>query len=174
MTSYQATFSKRFGHFWTIYIFLLVDIAIVFYSVDRYGSEDIMKDITIAALAFLLFFLPTFFVHSQYYRRNANDRLLLDSRKGTVEYIHGPDRIQFGFDDIELLEQFQTPPLIEDRWLWFPWASYNYTKIHLNSQREIIVTCFLVDQFDLPIDSSKKKLVRVLFPNIKRSSSQPK
>lgn len=165
---HTVTSRKRFTHFWSIYIFLVGGILLVFYEVHQLGSQDLNFYVTSAVVMFLIFFLPTIYVHLQYHGKNRNAKLRIDYQNGVGEYEHNRERIRFHFSDIKLIEQYKTPPVAEKRWPWLPWATYNYAKVILNNGKEFIITCFLVDEFELPIDSSKIKLHRILYPNIKR------
>jgi hypothetical protein len=164
----RITFKKRFKHFWGIYIFLLLDVVFIFYCIHTFGQQDIMIFVLIALGMFLLFFLPTLFLHIEYLLQNCNDEIVIDSEKQEIEYIHQGIKYKYSFKDIDYVEQFITPPLHEKRMHWFPWASYNYVKIRLRNNENIIVTCFLIDQLDLEVDSVNFKVRKVFYPSILR------
>ena len=85
-----------------------------------------------------------------------------------VKCKHQNENINFSFRDIKEIVRYQTPPVMENRWPWLPWGTYNYSKVKLENGKEILITCFLYEQFSLPIDEAKIRTVKVLFPNIKR------
>ena len=143
-------------------------ILFVVYMYHKYGPQDLYVYILIASGLFLHMFIPTFFVHLQYYLKNKDVLLAIDTRKKIVKYSRGNQLTVFRFEDIEFLEQYKTPPIIEKRATWLPWATYNYAKVKLVSREEFIITCFLVDEFELPIDKSKIKLHSVFLPYIRK------
>lgn len=165
---YKVTFKNRFKHFWEVYIYLLLDIIFIFYMIYRHGYQDIDIYLKIAVCMFLLIFVPTLYVHIEYYIINYKDKLFVDFQTDKLKYFHKGKNIDFHLRDVKLLKIYKTPPLIENRLPWLPWATYNYVIIKLNNGKKIFITCFLVNELNLNIPSSKKRLVKVLFPYIRR------
>src|SRR5690606_41940961 len=61
-------------------------------------------------------------------------------------------------DLIDYIEHSKSIPLAENRMLWFPWDSYNYSIIRLKSGQQFILTSLLVPNMKLPFDEQKIRL----------------
>ncbi len=164
---YRINFKSQLYHFWPIFIFLAIDILFVFYTTSRFGRQDLIIYILIALGMFLIFFLPTIYIHIEYYLKNRDAELRIDYQNKYVEYKQKENTTSFRFKEIKWAEQNKTPAMVENRILkMLPWDTYNYSKIILNDGKELYITCLLVNELKLPIDPSKIKINKVLFPII--------
>jgi hypothetical protein len=164
---YTIDFIKQLRHLWEIIIYLIIDVGAVFYMVHIYGKQDLHIFVLLASIAFLIIFIPTIKIHLEYYIKNRNSNLKVNYKDKVVEYEHKGNKTTFQFEDIQLIDQYRTPALIEKRVGWLPWESYNYAKVKLKDGKQLIITCFLIDEFELPIDKAKIKIHKVFYPNIK-------
>lgn len=164
---YKSNYRQRIKHFWSFYLFLGAIMIFVLFAIYKFGIRDLGMYLKIMLMPFILFILPTIYIHIEYYFTNRNDILKIDDTNYCVEYTHKNKTIVFNFNDIHSIEQFKTPVAIEKRESWVPWDSYNHSKVTLHDGSKITITCYLIDEFDLPIGDEKKKLHRVLFPRLK-------
>jgi hypothetical protein len=165
---YSVNLRSRFRYFWPIYIYLFLDIGFVFYASYTYGIQDLMLYSQIAVIMFLVVFIPTIYIHIEYLLTNLREELIVNDQDQLLEITSGKINKLISYDDIVLFEQFKTPPLIEKRQQWLPWASYNYVVISTKNKERIVITCFLVDELEIEIPEEKVKLKKVIYPNINR------
>lgn len=157
--TYSITLGHHFKNAWSILIFLIGYSLLPYYLMYRFGPKDITIYFIGCLVLFLLFFIPQLIIHLRYYS--------LD--RGRIFY-YTPDRCQmvlmlkdgrtfeFSFDDIEELERNKSFPLAENRMQWFPWDTYNYSRIRLKNGQQFVVTSLLVLNMDLPVEENKVKL----------------
>ena len=166
MFTYKISFDHHFKNAWTILIYLLIFSALPIYMINRFGSDDMLVFVQLSVLVFLLFFIPQFILHINYYMRNKGDIFFYDPAGQKIIINHKGESVSFSFRDIELIKRFKSYPLSENRMQWFPWDSYNYSIIRLKGGQEFIVTSLLVPNMDLPIESEKIKLKKTFYPII--------
>lgn len=156
---YNITLEHHFKNAWGILIFLAGYSLLPYYLVYRFGSEDIIVYYIGCFVLFLLFFIPQLVVHLRYYwlDRGRIFYYIPDNQRFSLCLRDGRE-FKFSFDDIEQLERNKSYPLAENRMLWFPWDSYNYSVIRLKNGQQFIVTSLLVLNMDLPLEDSKIKL----------------
>lgn len=69
----------------------------------------------------------------------------------------------FKLDDISEIFHTMTKPMAEKRMHWFPWDSYNYSKIYLKDGRTFLITSLMINRLQLPVDG-KYQIVTKFFP----------
>jgi len=165
MHIFEISINHQIKHLWVIVYYALVIVGGSFLiSYSRYGFIDHAKILVIAAVAFLLFFIPQLILHMNFYRKNKGDIFLYDPAGQKITITRKGESASFSFSDIELIKRFKSYPLSEDRMQWFPWDSYNYSIIKLKNGREYTITSLLVPNMDLPIDSKRIKLEKRFYP----------
>ena len=113
----------------------------------------------------LAFIIPTLYLHVEYYLYNHKDKLKVV--KDHFQYEHRNEEVSFKLDDIKQIISYKTPPLIEKRFHWLPWASYNFTELILKNGQTIILTCYLVNEPEFDNSTNADiQLKEVLFPNL--------
>ena len=165
---YKSNYRQRMKHFDSVYFLFGGLLFVVVFAIYKFGIQDLSMYLKIMLVPFILFILPTLYIHLEYYFTNRNDILKIDDAKNGVEHTHMNKTIDFDFNDITSIEQFKTPIVFEKRASWVPWDTYNYTKILLNNQEQIFITCHMIDEFDLPIVKEKKKEYVVWLPYLRR------
>ncbi len=165
---YKVNLRSRLRHFWPIYIYLFPDIGFVFYANYSFGTQDLMLYINIAIVMFMIVFIPTIYVHIEYILTSRGMALTVDDQDQLLKIKTKNSERLIRFDDIVLFEQFKTPPLIDKRQQWLPWASYNYVTITTSNNERFVITCFLIDEFELKIPKDRIKLTKALYPSINR------
>lgn len=158
--TYTITLGHHFKNARGIIIFIIGFFLLgPYYLMYRHGQEDINSYRIVCLCAFLLFFIPQLIVHLRYYWLDrgkmfyytpAEDRFAIKHRDGST--------FEFSLDEILLIERSKTIPFAEERMLWVPWDSYNYSVIGLKNGQRFIVTSLLVPNMDLPLEPEKIKL----------------
>lgn len=143
---------------WTFVIYLLGSILYPIYMINRFGSEDKLFFVQTAFCLFFVFFIPHLIIHLNYYYLNRNDLFGVDNLQGKIFFEQDGVRKNYGFADIEFVEQYRSLPFAENRTRWFPWDKYNYSIISLKGGKKIIVTSLLVPKLELELDEDKKVL----------------
>lgn len=164
MFTYKISFEHHLKNAWMILIYLSIFSILPIYMINRFGTNDALIFIQLSILGFLLFFLPQLILHINYYMRNKRDIFFYDPVGQRITINHKGESASFSFSDIELIKQFKSYPLAEDRMQWFPWDNYNYSIVRLKNGQEFIITSLLVPNMDLPIDSDKIKLMKKFYP----------
>jgi len=165
---YKSNYRQRMKHFGSVYFLFGGLLFVVVFAIYKFGIQDIGIYLKIMLIPFILFILPTLYIHLEYYFTNRNDILKIDDATNRVEYTYKNKTINFNFNDVVSIEQFKTPIVFEKRTPWLPWDTYNYTKIILMNGEQIFITCDMIDEFDLPILKEKKKEYTVWLPYLRR------
>lgn len=156
---YDITLKHHFKNAWGILIFIIGFSLGPYYLKYRHGEEyDDSYNIVFFA-AFLLFFIPQLIVHLRFYWMDKGRTLYYTPTQQQISLVINNDCIiDFSFDEIALIERNKSIPFAENRMLWLPWDSYNYSVIHLTNGQRFVVTSLLVTNMDLPLEESKIKL----------------
>jgi hypothetical protein len=147
------TFKKGLYHYWPIFVFLVGAFLFVAFMVWKFGVEDINQFILIASVLCLAVVLPTVYLHIRYYLYTLDDKL--EVNQDNFSYEHRGKKISFGFKDIKQIISYKTPPAMEKRLHWLPWASYNFTEIILQDDSSVILTCYLVNEPEFKINGQE-------------------
>lgn len=165
--TYRISIIHQIKHLWVIfYYFLVIVLGSLFISLRRYGYIDYEKTLLISLIILLIFLVPQFILHINYYTKNKGFILVCDLVNQDITISHKGKSVSFSFSDIELIKRYKSYPLAENRMHWFPWDSYNYSIIRLRNGQEVILTSLLVLNLDLPIEPKKVKLIKTFYPII--------
>jgi hypothetical protein len=130
-----------------------------FYLIYRHGRDNENSYFIVCLGAFLLFLIPQLIVHLRYYQLDKGRSFYYTpERQQLLLRLKNGREFEFSFDDIESLERSKSIPLAENRMLWFPWDSYNYSIVRLKNGQQFVITSLLVPNMDLPLEESKIKL----------------
>jgi hypothetical protein len=90
---------------------------------------------------YLVLMIPTLYLHFEYYRRNKNQRLLIDTSLKSLT-INEQDSIPFS--EIECIYYVMPPVWHRNSNLrMVPFEDYHYAKIKLKNGQEFIFTCLM-------------------------------
>ncbi len=74
--------------------------------------------------------------------------------------------LEFTFDDIKYMIKVKELEYARRGTYFLPWGLFNHSVVHLNDGNRIVITSYLVIDFDLPIDENKKELIQDYYPFI--------
>ena len=164
---YSARFRNGYKFLWPIIIAPVMILGGVLLLSDATTDHELLVDFFAALAISSLWIVPTLYIHIQYYRANRGDTMDVDLHSETIKLLHHAERLNIRFAEIRRLVRYKTPGLVRRKTGWTPWGKYNHARIVLDDAREIVITCFLADEFDLPINDDKKELIQVLYPRIR-------
>lgn len=157
--TYKITLGHHFKNAWGISIFIILAALFPVFMVYKFGSDDLSTFVRYALFGLLLFLIPQLIVHLRFYFHDRGRTFYYTPAQQQLSLrLKNGDTFGFSFDDIESVERNKSIPLAENRMLWFPWDSYNYSVIRLKNGQRFVVTSLLVTSMDLPLDESKIKL----------------
>jgi hypothetical protein len=100
-------------------------------------------------LGFLFFFildiLPTIILHIQYYLKNRNSVLILDTQSKTLNYSNNLETLTYKFNDISKLQYFRNYGKGSG---WNSFGMYRYYKIIFNDNNVIFITCLMINNIE--------------------------
>lgn len=157
--TYTVTLNHHFRNAWGILIFVVGFSLAPLYLTYRHGDGNVTSYYIVCLGFFLLLFIPQVVLHLTYYRIDKGKVFSYTSEKQKMS-LHLKDgrTLEFSFDQIDYIEHSKSIPLAENRMLWFPWDSYNYSIIRLKSGQQFILTSLLVPNMKLPFDEQKIRL----------------
>jgi hypothetical protein len=164
---YSISRKNIFEHVWIIIlgIFIIPMIVVVFNY--KYGTQDITSHIIIASsILIITTILPILVLHIQYYIKNTDTHLKIDYNSGSIFVKQKGNILEFSFDDIKYMRRVKELEYARRRTYFLPWGLFNYSVLYLDDNSKIVITSYMVIDFDLPIDENKKKLFEVFYPFI--------
>lgn len=93
-------------------------------------------------LTFILSVLPVIIVHTQYYIANRGASLIIDTDKKILMYSSKIKQYEYSFDDIQFLYHYVSYGGGSG---WYTFDEYRFFKIVFNDNKEIIITCLMMN-----------------------------
>jgi len=163
---YSTTRKNIIEHVWILSLGVIIFIGGVLYFNYNFGIQNMQEHILWSLSIVLLFSIPTLVLHFQYYLKNKNTQLMIDYHNRSISVIQKGNVLEFTFDDIKYIRRVKELEYARRGTYFLPWGLFNYSVIYLNDDRKIVITSYIVTDFDLPIDDSKKKNFEVFYPFI--------
>lgn len=154
---------KNFSGIMVTLVFLIVISPIIFYL--RTPDGNFFDYIPFIIIGFLLLFIPVSVIHLRYQSINEGMEMEYDDMEKTVTIFNKKEdkTSEFGLEEIKHVFHTMTPPFSENRMLWFPWDSYNYSDIFLKDGRKYRITSLMVYKLHLPV-GSKYEAFKSFYP----------
>ena len=112
------------------------------------------------AFMFLFNILPTIFLHIQYYLKNKDAILVINSELGTLSYSQSNSSLQYSFNEIRRIVATASYGKGTG---YYSFSEYRYCKIIFNDNSKIIITCLMVNDIDNTLEKLLKKEVEKTF-----------
>lgn len=136
---YKITFRNHFKSLEFLIFGSLMFTGLVYIL---YKNEGYSKDlVNFFSIYYLIFLIPTLFIHIEYYLKNKNDVLIIDSSERTI-IINKQKPILFSeIDNIIYI----MPPVWHRKGFirLLPFEDYHYAKIKMKNGKQFIFTCLM-------------------------------
>ena len=160
ITEYKITFrnqlkSLEFLIYGSFMFMLLIFILFI-------NEEDISELLLFFSVYYLVLFLPTLFLHLEYFFKNKGDVFKVD---GIKKFISFNKEKAISFNDIESII-YVMPPVWHRKSIirFFPFEDYHYAEINLKSGEQFILTCLMA----YPVEAALEPITEVKIQKRKR------
>ncbi len=140
MKRYGIDLRNHFIPLYSAFVFWVMLIAIVAWF------EFAMDAIVIFGIVFLLDFLPTLYLHLQYWRKNRKEEYVV-TRNEIIRYTAGGEET-YNIDDIEKYIVYKSASMDKGGMTFFTVERYYYARLLLRSGDEMIITSLLMPKMD--------------------------
>lgn len=157
------TFKNALDHLKSLFI-----LAIFWYIATLilgyfYGKGGISASLCGGVILYVANLIPQLALHFRYYFLNKDCVLTYDPDLKRIIIKRKSLTVEFSVDDITNIVSYKATPLAENRAKVFPFDMYNYSILYFRNGSQFVLTSLMVKNFDLPINESKKEIVKVFY-----------